>query len=222
MNNIDPKELTKERNLFDIYSSSRKLPGSLHNQIFTLTIFIILLFYAVYSPKPVHDLAQEVRTWSEIGFDFTTTILGFLIAGFTIFATVSKPNFFINMAMVPYKSSGLSYLKYNFFTLINVFTIYVGFAILCLLINLLASPSGALSLGLSFIFSNPIYLNTAKRLLVGVGLVGVGTWFFYLLVILQSFIFNIYYIVMTSIRWEIEFGEEKQKGLNKSNTSNNN
>lgn len=99
---------------------------------------------------------------------------------------------------------------------------YVWFAILCLLIKLLASPSGALSTGLNFIYTDSVDLNTAKRLLVIVGVVGVGTWFFHLLVILQSFIFNIYHLVMTSIRWEIEVEEAQQEKLNKSTNNNNN
>lgn len=221
MNNIDPNELTKELNLYDIYKLSRKLPGNFYNQLFTVTIFIFLLVYVLVSPKSVHDLAQEVRSLSELGFSFTTTILGFLISGFTIFATFSKSNLFIKMAKVSYNDSGLSYLKYNFFNLIYVFILYVGFAILCLLIKLLASPSGALSTGLNFIYADSVYLNPAKRLLVIVGVVGVGTWFFHLLVILQSFIFNIYHLVMTSIRWEIE-EEARQEKLNKSTNNNNN
>ncbi|MEY4520474.1 MAG: hypothetical protein RLZZ499_3074, partial [Cyanobacteriota bacterium] len=57
--------------------------------------------------------------------------------------------------------------------------------------------------------SSPEYLEASKRILSGTGIVVVGTWIFYLLVILQSFIFNIYSMIMTAIRWEIEFGNRE-------------
>jgi hypothetical protein len=78
---------------------------------------------------------------------------------------------------------------------------------MCLLIKFLAPPSGFISILLSYLFSNSYseYLEVSKRILSGAGIVIVGTWIFYLLVILQSFIFNIYSMIMTEIRWEIEF-----------------
>lgn len=220
MRNISPEDLTKERNLYDIYRQARKLRGSRYNQIFTLVIFLLLSLYAFFSSKSTSDLAQEVRTWSDLGFSFSTTILGFLIAGFTIFATVSDPSLFTAMARIMHKS-GLSYLKYNFFTLMNVFILYIFFSIFCLLIKLFAGTSGIISILLSFMFDNPSLLGLSKRILVSIGLIGVGTWFAYLLLLLQSFIFNTYYIVMTSIRWELEKEDRNTKEQNNVSNTNN-
>lgn len=218
MSNFTPEEITKDRDLLDIYLHSRKLPkGRLSKYFFepvTFFVFTILSIYAFNSPQSTNQLANQVRDWADFGFSFSIGIMGFLIAGFSIFATVSKPDLFTTMAKIPETRSQLSYLKYIFYGFINVFIIYLGFAFLCILIKIFAFESGILSILLDYFYKNEpsnysilsltLNLATTKRILAGLGIVSVGTWMFYLLVILQSFIFNIYYAVMTSIRWEIE------------------
>jgi hypothetical protein len=215
MNDFNPEELIAEKDLWDIYCKSRKLPnGRFSKKIakpFTLFLFILLAIYAFLSPQTTQEMADRVREWADFGFTFSIGILGFLITGFTIFATVSKPSMFITMAKVKHPNCELSYLKYNFFTMMNVFIIYLGFTFVCLLIKFLAPSSGFISILLSRLFSDPYseYLEVSKRILSGSGIVIVGTWIFYLLVILQSFVFNIYSMIMTAIRWEIEFENQE-------------
>ena len=115
------------------------------------------------------------------------------------------------MAKTSHKKSGLSNLKYNFFTLMYVFIVYLGFAILCILVQLLGGSSGFISIVFQLIAGQTYFL-LSKRILAGVGIVVIGTWFFYSLMLLQSFIFNIYHIVMTAISWEmIDKNDEQDK-----------
>jgi hypothetical protein len=191
MHEFNPSEITKEIGLLDVYKASRSnLPRNRINDFSTLIVFSGLLTYSFASHESNFILAEKVRKWSELGFSFSSGILGFLIAGFTIFATVSD-------------KSGLSYLKYNFFSLMYVFIAYLGFAMLCLLVILFGSNSGLVSIMVNLLL-NSIYLLTIKRCLICTGIVVLGTWFFYSIMLLQSFIFNIYHIVMTAIRWEFE------------------
>lgn len=211
MNKFNPEELIAEKDLWDIYSQAKKIPNGRFSRKVgkpsAFLLFTLLLIYAFLSPQDSQQMAATVRDWVDFGFNFSVGILGFLITGFTIFATVSKPSMFITMAKVKHPDCELSYLKYNFFTMMNVFVIYLGFTVVCVLIKFLAPPSGLISILLSFLYSNssPQYLELSKRVLSGTGIVIVGTWIFYLLVILQSFIFNIYSMIMTAIRWEIEY-----------------
>lgn len=215
MNDFNPEELITEKDLWDIYYKARKIPnGHFSKRIAkpsALFLFTLLLIYAFLSPQSTQEMADRVREWVDFGFGFSIGILGFLITGFTIFATVSKPSMFINMAKVKHPDCELNYLKYNFFTMMYVFIIYLGFTFLCLLIKFLAPPSGFISILLGYLYSNssPEYLELSKRVLSGTGIVMVGTWIFYLLVILQSFIFNIYSMIMTAIRWEIEYENQE-------------
>jgi len=203
MNKFNPDDITKEIGLVDIYKSIRsKLQVSRINSFSTLAVFAMLIVYATTSSESSISLLEKVRKWSELGFTFATGIMGFLIAGFTIFATVSDKNLFVMMAKTPHKS-GLSNLKYNFFTLMSVFITYLGFSILCLLVQLLGGTSGFISIIIRLIAEENSFL-IVKRFLAGLAIVVIGTWFFYSLILLQSFIFNIYHIVMTAIRWEVE------------------
>ncbi len=215
MNDFNSEELIAEKNLWDIYCQARKLPNGNFSRKFAkpsvLFLFTLLSIYAFLSPQTTQEMANRVREWADFGFSFSVGILGFLITGFTIFATVSKPSMFVTMAKVKHPNCELSYLKYNFFTMMNVFVIYLGFTFLCVLIKFLAPPSGLISISLNYLYSSHStkYFELSKRILSGSGLVIVGTWIFYLLVILQSFIFNIYSMIMTAIRWEIEYENEE-------------
>jgi hypothetical protein len=210
MNKSNPDDITKEIGLLDIYKASRsRLPRNKINNFSTLAIFAMLMVYAIATTESSVSLLEKTRKWAEVGFGFSAGILGFLIAGFTIFATVSDKSLFITMAKTRHEKSGLSYLKYNFFALMYVFIAYLGFAILCLLIQLLGGASGFISIMTELIAGKDHFLVT-KRFLAGVSVVVVGTWFFYSLMLLQSFIFNVYHIVMTAIRWEVEKDNQDQ------------
>jgi hypothetical protein len=203
MDNFDPNDLTKEIGLLDIYKVSRtKLPRNRINEFSTLVIFLVLTTYVILSTETSSVLFEKGRKWAETGFSFSVGILGFLIAGFTIFSSVSDKNLFIAMAKTQHRKSGLSYLKYNFFSLMYVFIMYLGFAMLCFLVQVLGGSSGFASIIIRLISGENFPM--VKRLLSEINLVLIGTWFFHSLMLLQSFIFNIYHIVMTAIRWEIE------------------
>lgn len=217
MNRFNPEDITKEIGLLSIYKASRsKLPRNNINFYSTLSVLSMLIVYAFASTESSTTLIEKARKWAELGFSFSVGILGFLIAGFTIFATVSDKSLFIAMAETSHKKSGLSNLKYNFFTLMYVFIIYLAFAILCLLIQLLGGSSGFISIIFQLIVGETYFL-LSKRILAGIGIVVIGTWFFYSLMLLQSFIFNIYHIVMTAISWAMI---EKNDSQDKSNNQN--
>jgi hypothetical protein len=202
---FDPSDLLKERNLWNIYWLSWKLPVSWFNLISSWFLLVILGFHMWFSEKTTSVMAEEVRSLVDTGFNFAGSILGFLIAGFTIFATLNKPDLFKAMARKRHKT-GLSYLKYNFFTFMKVFIHYISFVATCLLIKLLASPSGTISAGIDFlnIYISSLKIVAIKHTIVAIGFALLGTWFFYLIMLLKSFIFNVYHIVMTAVRWEFE------------------
>ena len=139
------EELTSEKSLWDVYKLSRRiLPGKF--QVFTVLVTMIALgINAFVLVENEATLLKDVRKWSEFGFDFSITTLGFLIAGFTIFATLSKPKMMLAMMDHTNKETGLPTLKYNFFTFMKVFISYIAFSLIYLLVVLLGQPDGLLS-----------------------------------------------------------------------------
>lgn len=198
---VQPKELLKEKSLWQIYCQSRSLRSSSNfNAYATLMVVGILTAYVWLTPESAKELAERTREIAADGFAFATTILGFLVAGFTVFATVTKPDLFVFMAKTRHKQSGLPWVKYNFFKFMEVFYVYIVFAGMCLGVRLLAKPSGVLTLLINST-SDPA---PTKLYLAKIGFVLLGGVFFYTLLLLKSFIYNVYHVVMTSIRWEME------------------
>ncbi|MHA7228439.1 hypothetical protein ACVT98_03050 [Vibrio campbellii] len=195
---FDPKDLTEEKSLWDIYKKAYIIfPNKLQIAI-VLAVATCLAINAFILEKNSTILLENVRAWSSIGFNFSITTLGFLIAGFTIFATLTKPDMMLAMMDHSNKEYNLPTLKYNFFVFIKVFISYIFFSIMYVLILLLGQKGGFLTNVIDLI-PNPTCMKLA---LIKISYVFIGSSFVHLLLQLKSFIFNIYMIVMNMLRWE--------------------
>ena len=197
---FDPKALTSEKSLWDVYVLSRKIPASGFNRIVLVSISSILTIYAFFVCDDVGLLLKSVRDWSSIGLSFSLSVLGFLIAGFTIFATLTKPEMLLSMMSINHKQSGLPYLKYNFFAFMRVFIYYLVISFLCLSVVLFGKQSGIVSTLIGMI----PYAIEVKVVLVKLFYVLIGSGLLFLILLLKTFIFNIYSIVMNHLRWEVD------------------
>jgi hypothetical protein len=196
-------DLLNEKSLWAIYHQCiRKLPPSRFNVLATISVFLILIFDASFFPENFFYRLELIRSICDLGLGFGTTILGFLIAGFTIFSTLSKPELFKKMYETVHNKSGLSYLKINFFTFAEVFVVYAFYLSVCLAIKLLGGNHGFFA---SIVKYTEIHTflgySIDKMWVVNSAFVLFGTLSFYSIFALKSFIFNIYHTVMTSIVW---------------------
>jgi hypothetical protein len=191
-------DLTSEKSLWDVYKLSRRILPS-RFQFFIIASMILLLGVNAFVLSDDYlIILKDVRGWAELGFNFSITTLGFLIAGFTIFATLSKPKMMLAMMDHTNKETGLPTLKYNFFTFMKVFISYIAFSLIYLLVVLLGQPDGLLSNLVTFLPNT----QCIKVIMIKVAYIIIGSSFVYLLLLLKSFIFNIYAIVMNFLRWE--------------------
>lgn len=195
---FDDAELTSEKSLWDVYKQSRRiLPSKL--QIFA--VLATMLCLGVNAFVLVDNdalLLRDVRKWAEMGFNFGITTLGFLIAGFTIFATLSKPKMMLAMMEHTNKETGLRTLKYNFFAFMKVFIAYISVSLVYLFIVLMGQSDGLVANVISLLPNS----SCVKSSITKVAYLIVGGSFVYLLLLLKSFVFNIYVIVMNFLRWE--------------------
>ncbi|ELB2784385.1 hypothetical protein QNE30_004304 [Vibrio alginolyticus] len=195
---FNPNELTEEKSLWDIYKKAFVIFPSKLQIAIVLTVVICLSINAFVLETNTATLLSDVRGWASFGFNFAITTLGFLIAGFTIFATLTKPDMMLAMMDHSKKEYNLPTLKYNFFVFIKVFISYIFFAVVYVLAMLLGQKGGFLSNAIELI-PNSLCV---KIVLTKVGYVVIGSSFVHLLLQLKSFIFNIYMIVMNMLRWE--------------------
>lgn len=195
---FNPEELTSEKSLWDIHKLSKNLTPSKSQTIMLILLACLLAINVFLFDVEYAQILIKVRAWALMGFNFSITTLGFLIAGFTIFATLSKPEMMLQMMDHINKESGLPTLKYNFFAFMKVFVAYIGFSILYLTVILLGDSGGLIDNIVSLIPNS----GCIKIVIVKTMYVYIGTSFFYLVLLLKTFVFNIYSIVMNSLRWE--------------------
>lgn len=202
-------DLTKERSLFALYRLSYKFPSNYFNQIVTSGVFFLLVTYAGLAWHADLDLLPALRSLVNAGLQFATSILGFLIAGFTVFVTVTKVEIFLKMAEMPYGNTGESWLKYNFSAFVLAFAHYVAYVFACLAFVIFASQDGLLSLlyrQLASFGSNGDF-DFSRRLWSYVAFVMFATWSLYLVLLLKSFVFNVYAVITIVVGNEIANGD---------------
>lgn len=195
---IKAGDITKEKCLWDVYLLARRIRMSTSTLCILLSIFILLFSNSFFIENNIKNLVSDVRSWSALGFNFTVTTLGFLIAGFTIFATLSKPDMFLTMMSVEHPETKMPVLKYNFVSFMKVFIVFIFFTFLYLFVLMFCQPKGLMSSVFLFL-SPPSYI---VKIIISSAYCIVGCSLFYLLLVLKTFIFNIYAIIMNSIRWE--------------------
>jgi len=200
-------ELTAEKNLFDVYKKAKGLHRNKFNQVvtaFALVVFVSISVFAIYGKDFGRaDIIKQAYAIADLMLNVSVSMLGFLLAGFTILATMSKTDLLMALAQVQYPKSNISYLKYSYFMFMRVMIYYFLMTVLCVCIksfgpimqDVLRSAHGPWVESVKWALSVSVYIFT-------------GTFMFYILSMLQSFIFNVYSVVMTMVRWEFESGKK--------------
>lgn len=197
-----PSDLTKEKNLWQIYLSARRIPSTNFNKFFLILSVVIISLDVFLSKRNLDVFLSEIREWSSLGLQVGLTTLGFLIAGFTIFATISKPSLSIAMAQIKHEEFNISHLKKNYFVFMRVFIYYIVFCFFCIFLLLFAKKDGLI------FYIMEISPSSYHLKEVGFRIIYVFLLSFHVFILLQlkSFVFNTYHSVMTSLRWEAENG----------------
>lgn len=197
---ISPRSLTKEKRLWDIYILSRRIKATPFNFLSTTAVFAALSIQCITTRQSLAETLEIVRKFSETGLQVSITVLGFLIAGFTIFSTVSQPALLIRMSETRHQETGLSWLKYNFFIFMRVFFYYIFYSATCSIFIMFGQKNGLAS---TLVRSSP-HAKELEFLLINFAYIFIFTGLFFLIMQLKSFTFNVYHSVMTSIRWQAE------------------
>lgn len=209
---LTPEDVTKEGTLFALYRLSYKFPPNRFNQIVATTIFLLLAVYCYLLWDNPSTLLFLFRKLVDIGLSFSSSILGFLVAGFTIYITVTNIVLFAEMAEKPYEDDhDESLFKYSLSAFMIAFAHYVSYLFTCIFSVLFLMQGGLLSslyVEMSKIPCILPYMEFIRRMGIAVLLVCFGTWTAYLALVLKSFIFNIYAVVTIAVRTHMEEGSK--------------
>lgn len=150
---------------------------------------------ALVAAPEAEVLGRMARDWSSTVFGFATSILGFILAGFTIFASVIGADLVVPFVRIPFmegwKYSTLQVYTYAF---LDVVIRYAAFVALHLLGLVILWPAGPVYVVLASLHPALPRIGAYACLVV---LAGLTT---HLLVVLQSFVFNIFRFVVTVAR----------------------
>lgn len=212
------QDLTREKSLLALWLTSFRFRQRYFNLVVTLLVAFLLVRYCqLVFDRPEASLAA-FRKLQATGFTFATSILGFLIAGFTVFVTIIRIDVFLVMAKheKTYKikgkqtGTGESTLKYNLSGFIVVFAHYIAYIFVCVMSELFLQPGGLLSVAAANAMTYPEITAHGPSLRGWIGsvmLVTFGAWTAYIVLLLKSFVFNVYQVTVTAVRWEWEHGE---------------
>lgn len=173
------------------------------SMIFGLVFFFLAVF-GTFLPQIVGDFSKipnTIRSETSLGVSYTSSILGFLISGFTLFfALISKDQ--VNKLIetnTPLKKETIkpiSCMRMILYSFMYVFIHYVLFLIFCLSISLLFPEGGPLRYITTYVFSHNESLMKIFCLSLFSFLSG---WFIYIVMLLKSFIWNLYQTITLSI-----------------------
>lgn len=200
---VSPDLLSSENSMWKLYRLSFSFPVSKFNVGVFVICFSGLLIFGLANFESVSILSGTIRAILGFGISIAPSILGFLVAGFTIFVTVTKVELFEFMALKRYKQTEHSYLKYNMSAFMLAFCHYITYLIVCAILVIFAQPLGPLVTAVKYcseLFSHLIGYNVYCCLLI-LFLAVFGSWTIYLLMLLKSFIFNTYHVLITSVQW---------------------
>lgn len=214
------KHIFAQKSLWEVYKLSRSvLPRPKSNDFIFWGSAVILtglfgwLLNADSGLFGERDALAFLRNCAAQGMSLAVGILGFLIAGFAIFASVTRAELFITLASIPYKKAGketgINRLQFVFFNFINVFTVYIGLLALCMLVAIgLSETSPIIKIAASV---PPSCLVTPLLILLALT-AALVLWLIAALLKLKSFIWNLYQTVLVAIATEAEIFDLKRKG----------
>lgn len=189
------RELFREKSLYDAHRASSLVTRSATNQfIYAVVGGVIAITSVIWlSNDSVEKSASVTLVIADLGFDLSVQILGFLIGGFAIFASVTDNRLMARLAQSPMQKTGLSVFKYLFFSFLSVFFIYIMTLSLC----------AAIKIGASIEWLSPSELSSyrggTKAMVIAntILFIAVSSYFARAIVRLKSFIWNIYQGLIT-------------------------
>ena len=187
------QELLAENNIYEVYLTSRKIPFSKLNR--NLLILFTLTSLALTFSIDSENLAKIIQSISNDLISVVLTVLGFLIAGYTIFCSVMNHNLSMELYKSETRPYGFSQLKYSHLLFIRVFFYYLIYTFFLILIYFFSNSQLLTSLMSENLQRIECVFYVINYIIFNVLFIGI----IFLLLQLASFTFNIYHSVMTSI-----------------------
>ncbi len=194
-------EAITELNSFSkLYCVVRKVKTSKHiSRVFCLMLF---LFGVVNLTGEINMLStiNSLLSYSSSAINWSVAILGFILAGYSIYSTLTDKELNLALATVKHPSYKISYLAYTHAVFVKVIIEITAICLFSFIVQVIAdSPL------MESIVKEGSVANYTLYFCILV-LTVVQALFVYVLMSCLVFIYNVYHSIMTSVRW---FAENK-------------
>jgi hypothetical protein len=189
--------LLAEGNLWELYRQSKPFYRNPFNRFVSIFAgglvagFAIVHFFGLGTTRTSRmDFPALFSVWANAGVAYGTTILAFLLAGFSILFAVLRPRTVIALLQVTRPGSKIPELKLIFIAFVDVFVHYTAFLFWCIAYLVLGAKDGPFDfigrlLSAAAIPAVPSALTHALFIVWGM-------WFLVIVLKLKSFIYNLY------------------------------
>ncbi len=201
-----PDSLLREETLFQAWKASLATGTSATNKIVPCIVLVCVVGYGLFVHAQTSESLAQLASWVDIAIGYATTMLGFLVAGFAIFSALNRPQMFGVMARYADDTvPTMNILKGIFLRLLRVFAEYWAFLVTSYILKLLLVKGGIIENLLAHIPGMQ-----SREVVATVLCAGFAMFFAYILLLLQSFIFNVHRFVMLGVVWDIKLEQKNQ------------
>lgn len=192
------EEITRLNCFSKLYSEVRRLKTSKHINVMFIIALVTFSAFNTIGSSDVSLISGNVVTYSTSLIGWSVSILGFILAGYSIYSTLTDKELNLALASVEQPVYGMSYLAYTHAVFIKVIIEITAVCLIAYIIQVFVDSSlfyFFLKEGSGcqyFTCSTAILLSTLQALFV------------YVLMSCLVFIYNVYHSIMTSIRWYAE------------------
>ncbi len=206
-------ELFKEKGLLSVYLKSNSYGENGFDRTVKSGTGILLTVCSIYLPFSRSDLftvaGRAVVDWVSLGFTYSITILGFLVAGFTIFATMTKVEMFITLSQIRHKTKDVSQLKFIFYSFLRVFISHIMLLFIAVSISMARDCSPIYLTAMSLSAAKVIL---SKKIAVLILLPTVGSILISSVLQLKTFVWNLYQSIIVTVAMAAQLYEnDRQK-----------
>jgi hypothetical protein len=202
-------DLFVDQNLFAVFRAAPSVFATFFNGTVTILAFIALAAFCYHrfterATVAAPAFVSTFSSWATVGWTLSSTLLGFLIAGFALLCTVLRPSAVVALHQYREKD-GSNRLRSLFLFFVDIFIGFLCLLFFSIVMVIVTSQQGPLDEIRGFLSS----FNSRLPAIVGYTVyVTWGTWYVALILKLKSFVYNLYQALMIGMTESVHSATE--------------
>jgi hypothetical protein len=204
-------DLFVDRNLLAVFRTAPTVFSNKFNGTVSVLTFVAITAFSVFrfwhrAEMPGPGVVSTFSSWGTMGWAISSTLLGFLVAGFALLCTVLRPSAVVALHRYYSEGDDQNALRNLFVFFVDIFISYLLLLVFSLAMVVITSSNGP-------------YIEVREVMLRVVGANGPSisgyvlycfwsTWFVVLVLKLKSFVYNLYQALMIGMTESVHSATE--------------